>query len=109
MAAGARALVPSPFIVVVFLLLAAAARDASALTRHDFPEGFVFGAGTSAFQVPSTPRLISQFHLTLSDELCYYLCRQCICRYDIPEIWQEFVASDLDFCLISVSFPVCMA
>uniref|UniRef100_A0A0E0M394 4-hydroxy-7-methoxy-3-oxo-3,4-dihydro-2H-1,4-benzoxazin-2-yl glucosidebeta-D-glucosidase n=1 Tax=Oryza punctata TaxID=4537 RepID=A0A0E0M394_ORYPU len=56
MAAEKRALVPSSsssssLFVVVFLLLAAVARDASALTRHDFPEGFVFGAGTSAFQV----------------------------------------------------------
>ncbi|XP_066159983.1 probable inactive beta-glucosidase 33 isoform X1 [Oryza sativa Japonica Group] len=51
MATGELALVSSLFIVVVFLLLGAVAREASALTRHDFPEGFVFGAGSSAFQV----------------------------------------------------------
>ncbi|KAF0914116.1 hypothetical protein E2562_026512 [Oryza meyeriana var. granulata] len=53
--AGSRVLLPPPssslFVVVVFLLLAAVARDACALTRSDFPEGFAFGAGTSAFQV----------------------------------------------------------
>ncbi|KAF0914115.1 hypothetical protein E2562_026511 [Oryza meyeriana var. granulata] len=52
--AGSRVLLPPPsssslFIVVVFLLLDAATRGACALTRRDFPEGFVFGAGTSAF------------------------------------------------------------
>nr|CAB3457574.1 unnamed protein product [Digitaria exilis] len=32
-------------------------RSASAITRRDFPEGFVFGAGSSAFQsrVDSAP------------------------------------------------------
>jgi len=43
---------------LLFFLLAVIAggvvvpRSASAITRRDFPEGFVFGAGSSAFQVP---------------------------------------------------------
>jgi beta-glucosidase len=45
-----------PFAVTVVVVFAAAAaflapKHASALTRHDFPEGFVFGAGSSANQV----------------------------------------------------------
>ncbi|XP_062199058.1 beta-glucosidase 32-like [Phragmites australis] len=39
-----------PFFLLV-VVFAVAPRDASALTRRDFPEGFVFGAGSSAFQV----------------------------------------------------------
>jgi hypothetical protein len=56
--------------LLVFLLAAAIVvpRSASAITRHDFPEGFVFGAGSSAFQVPPPVVLrvgssvILQFH-----------------------------------------------
>jgi beta-glucosidase len=41
-----------PFAVTVVVFAAALTpRHAAALTRHDFPEGFVFGAGTSANQV----------------------------------------------------------
>jgi hypothetical protein len=39
------------FSLFRFLCLAALQRDAAALTRHDFPDGFIFGAGTSAYQV----------------------------------------------------------
>ncbi|RLM84448.1 hypothetical protein C2845_PM04G22350 [Panicum miliaceum] len=37
---------------LLFFLLAVVVvpRSASAITRRDFPEGFVFGAGSSAFQ-----------------------------------------------------------
>ncbi|KAK3121547.1 hypothetical protein QOZ80_8BG0655870 [Eleusine coracana subsp. coracana] len=34
-----------------FALAVVSVRSVAAITRHDFPEGFVFGAGTSAFQV----------------------------------------------------------
>ncbi|KAM0838762.1 hypothetical protein ACQ4PT_060749 [Festuca glaucescens] len=39
------------FSLFRFLCLAALQSDAAALTRHDFPDGFIFGAGTSAYQV----------------------------------------------------------
>ncbi|OEL29194.1 Beta-glucosidase 32 [Dichanthelium oligosanthes] len=38
-------------LLFFFFLLAVVPRSASAITRRDFPEGFVFGAGSSAFQV----------------------------------------------------------
>ncbi|KAM0854304.1 hypothetical protein ACQ4PT_050526 [Festuca glaucescens] len=44
---------PLSISIVVFAAAAAAIltlKHASALTRHDFPDGFVFGAGTSAYQ-----------------------------------------------------------
>jgi hypothetical protein len=37
---------------------ASVARSAEAITRRDFPEGFVFGAGTSAYQVRAAFALI---------------------------------------------------
>jgi beta-glucosidase len=43
---GTRRLLP-----VLLLAVVVAPRSASAITRRDFPEGFVFGAGSSAFQV----------------------------------------------------------
>ncbi|CAM0952368.1 unnamed protein product [Alopecurus aequalis] len=39
------------FLLLLLLLLAVMPKDAAALTRHDFPEGFIFGAGSSAYQV----------------------------------------------------------
>uniref|UniRef100_A0ACD6AEU5 Uncharacterized protein n=1 Tax=Avena sativa TaxID=4498 RepID=A0ACD6AEU5_AVESA len=39
------------FFLLFVLCLATSPRDAVALTRGDFPQGFIFGAGTSAFQV----------------------------------------------------------
>ncbi|XP_051229498.1 beta-glucosidase 32 [Lolium perenne] len=40
-----------PLFFVLLLCLAASPRDAAALTREDYPKGFTFGAGTSAYQV----------------------------------------------------------
>ncbi|KAE8813791.1 hypothetical protein D1007_08981 [Hordeum vulgare] len=41
-----------PLVVLLLLLcLAVSSRDAAALTRRDFPDGFIFGTGTLAFQV----------------------------------------------------------
>ncbi|KAF7059845.1 hypothetical protein CFC21_066698 [Triticum aestivum] len=40
-----------PLFVLLLLCIAALPRDTAALTRRDFPDGFIFGAGTSAFQV----------------------------------------------------------
>jgi hypothetical protein len=49
-----------PFAVTVVVFAAALTpRHASALTRHDFPEGFVFGAGTSANQVRSAQHMLN--------------------------------------------------
>jgi hypothetical protein len=38
-------------LLFFLLLLAALPRDVAALTRRDFPDGFIFGAGSSAYQV----------------------------------------------------------
>ncbi|TVU08773.1 hypothetical protein EJB05_42185 [Eragrostis curvula] len=40
-----------PLLLALAVVIGVLTRDATALTRHDFPEGFVFGAGSSAFQV----------------------------------------------------------
>jgi hypothetical protein len=48
---GAETMALLLFSLFRFLCLAALQRDAAALTRHDFPDGFIFGAGTSAYQV----------------------------------------------------------
>jgi hypothetical protein len=44
----------SAFSCAFFLLLAVASpAPAPAITKGDFPPGFVFGTGSSAYQVPS--------------------------------------------------------
>ncbi|RCV12447.1 hypothetical protein SETIT_2G270500v2 [Setaria italica] len=42
---------PRLLTVLLAVVVGVAPRSASAITRRDFPEGFVFGAGSSAFQV----------------------------------------------------------
>ncbi|GJN03257.1 hypothetical protein PR202_ga20682 [Eleusine coracana subsp. coracana] len=48
-------------------LAVASVRSVAAITRHDFPEGFVFGAGTSAYQVRSADlhRMVALRFLTV--------------------------------------------
>ncbi|CAM0952362.1 unnamed protein product [Alopecurus aequalis] len=44
------------FCLLLILCLAVSPRGSTALTRGEFPDGFIFGAGTSAFQVEGATR-----------------------------------------------------
>ncbi|KAI4963977.1 hypothetical protein ZWY2020_008540 [Hordeum vulgare] len=66
-----------PLVVLLLLLcLAVSSRDAAVLTRRDFLDGFIFGAGTSAFQC-------CNIFYPLGGRGC---CR----RWRKPSIWDTF-------------------
>uniref|UniRef100_A0A2P2LXW7 Hydroxyisourate hydrolase isoform X2 n=1 Tax=Rhizophora mucronata TaxID=61149 RepID=A0A2P2LXW7_RHIMU len=56
--------------LIILLCLAVAVTCADNYRRSDFPSGFIFGAGTSAYQVSSNSSIIHFVHDQEEQHIC---------------------------------------